>query len=207
MVRRLLLVLTVMMLGSCNQKIVPPGAGQFRPTINAALAPLQSAVPDAQGTPRPVAASRDAQGVQSDFVESLVLVRPSSQSDLDAFLSRYGGTVLRDDTIPEPPPSLGITLTADQRGPKEYLVRINLSKVDVANFTTNATAAGLTGILEFSSQNGLQTLAAVADAVATGFDASPDYVSRPKRSRTNNLNDSLMRCDRIVPFPVELRGG
>jgi len=28
-----------------------------------------------------------------------------------------------------------------------------------------------------------------------------------KRSRTNNLNDSLMRCDRIVPFPVELRGG
>jgi len=36
---------------------------------------------------------------------------------------------------------------------------------------------------------------------------SPYIFEGTKRSRTNNLNDSLMRCDRIVPFPVELRGG
>jgi len=57
-----------------------------------------------------VAASRDGDGVQSEFLESIVLVRPKNAADLQAFLARYDGTVVGDDTIPEPPPELGIKL-------------------------------------------------------------------------------------------------
>lgn len=181
MLQRVLFAVVAILLSfaACSPTSPNPLLDPFEPTVNSDLLPAQKTVPDAQGNPQPVSSSRDSQGVQTDFVEGLVLVRPSSAADLNAFLSRYEGTVISDDTIPEPPPALGITLTAEQRRPTEYLVQINLAKVDVSSFATNATAAGLNGVMEFSSQAGLQTLAGVADAVAAGFDASPEYLSYP----------------------------
>ncbi len=195
MVRRLLAVAAALLVGSCSPGTVPGTPGPFDPKVNTDLKPAQAVLPDAQGNPQPVATARDAQGVTTDFVEGLVLLRPAPGVDLNAFLSRYDGTVVSDDTIPEPPASLGITLTAEERKPTEYLVRINLAKVDLSTFIANASATGLTGVMEFSSQAGLLTLAGVADAVAAGFDASLEFISYPNQTFPLTLLNTRERPD------------
>jgi hypothetical protein len=116
--------------------------------------------------------------VQSDFVQGVVLVRPDSEANLQVFLDRYEGVIIDDDTIPEPPPELGITLTDEERQPTEYVVRINLAAVDTSVLPENAAAAGLQGVIEFSSDAGVQTFAALLDAKAAGFDASGNWVEQ-----------------------------
>jgi Subtilase family len=176
---RFLLLFALLTVPGCH---LGERAPSFRPVVNPRLAPPQSSVPDAEGNPQPVAASRDARGIQTDFLEGVVLVRPRTAAQLADFLRRYNGTVVRDDTIPVPPAGLRMTLTDDQRRPKEYVVRIDLATVDTSSFAANGAAKGMTGVLEFSSRAGLQTMAAVADASVTGIDASPDFVSYPQQA-------------------------
>lgn len=145
------------------------------------VTPAQPSLPDGEGNPQPVAGSRDNNGVQSDFIVGHVLIRPESDAVLSAFLARYDGTIIGDNTVPEPPVSLGIELTPDDRKATEYLVAINLSRVNPDSFADDAAAIGMGGFLEVSSQDGLLTLAAITNAAANGFDASPNYVAYPSQ--------------------------
>lgn len=173
--QRSLWITALMLLGSCaHVTILIPGA--FEARVNTNVVPGQATIL-AQGHPQPVAASRDDKGVQSDFLENIVLLKPKSAADLQSFLDRYDGTIIDDDTIPEPPPELGITLTAEQRKPTQFKVRINLARVNVTGLPANGAAVGLTGTLEFSSEAGMRTFAGILDARAAGFRASGDYIS------------------------------
>ena len=163
---RLLCIGALMFLASCSR---------FEAKVDPKVAPAEKSIL-AHGNPEPVAASRDSDGVQSEFLESIVLVRPKSAADLQSFLARYDGTVVGDDTIPEPPPELGITLTAEERKPAQFKVRINLAKANADRMSANASAAGLTGQLTFSSDAGMRTFACALDATAAGFRVSRDYV-------------------------------
>lgn len=174
------LVLAVLV-GACTQENPSPtddpnAPEEFTPAVNATVIPQRTTIPDAQGNDQPVCASRDADGVQSDFVEGVVLIKPRSAADLQAFLERYDGEVIDDDTIPVPPPELGITLTDEERAPTEFVVRINLDMVDLADFESNAEGFGLSGVFEFTSQAGLRTFAGLLDAKASGFAAVANYV-------------------------------
>ena len=84
---------------------------------------------------------------------------------------------LGDNSIPELPSELGITLPAEQRQPTAFLVQINLDKVNVESAAANGTLAGLTGTLEFSSEAGLQTFAGVMDAKSAGFNVSGNFTT------------------------------
>lgn len=161
-------------------RVLPPATLEVR--VNPEVTPSQPSVPDKDGNPQEVAGSRDENGVQSDFIVGQVLIRPKSEEDLNAFVGRYEGTVIGDNTIPEPPASLDITLTPEQRKATEYLVRINLAKVDPGKFAADAAAVGMGGLLELSSQDGLLTLAGATNALAAGFDVSPNYVSYPTQT-------------------------
>ena len=144
---------------------------------------MQPSLPDAAGNPQPVAASRDSRGIQTDSRGLVVLIRPKTAAELADFLRRYKGTVVRDDTIPAPPPHLGVdaprTISASRRNTS---CGIDLAGVDTSTFAAKGAAKGLTGVLEFSSRAGLQTMAAVANASATGLDVSPDFVSHPQQT-------------------------
>jgi hypothetical protein len=165
---RLLCIGALMFLASCNR---------FEAKVDPKVAPAEATILS-HGNPEAVAASRDGDGVQSEFLESIVLVRPKNAADLQAFLARYDGTVVGDDTIPEPPPELGITLTAGERKPTQFKVRINLAKANAEGMSANAAAAGLRGRLAFSSDAGLRTVACILDASAAGFRVSGDYIYR-----------------------------
>ena len=103
-------------------------------------------------------------------------MKPASAAELQAFLARYDGTVVRDDTVPQPPADFGITLSEEERAPTSYLVRLDLDQTNVENVNANAAAAGLTGVLEFSSENGLRTFAGLMDARVQGFRVSGNFV-------------------------------
>jgi Subtilase family len=157
---------------------VPP----LEATVNPVVIPPQPSLPDGEGNSQPVGASRDKNGVQSEFIVGQVLVRPKTDEDLQTFLQRYEGTIMGDDTIPEPPTNLGITLTAEQRKATRYLVNINLAKVDGAGFAEDAAKVGMGGLLEMSSQEALLTLAGATDALAEGFSVSPNYIYYPSQT-------------------------
>jgi Subtilase family len=157
---------------------VPP----LESSVNPDVIPPQPTISDGEGNPQPVGASRDKNGVQSEFILGQVLVRPRTDEDLQAFLQRYEGTIVGDDAVPEPPTSLSITLTPEQRKATRYLVSINLAKVDVAGFAEDAAKVGMGGFLEMSSQEALLTLAGATDALAEGFSVSPNYIYYPSQT-------------------------
>jgi hypothetical protein len=58
---------------------------------------------------------------------------------------------------------------------------MNLAAVDAAEFTAGAAILEIDGVMEFSSQEGLLTIAGVVDALAAGFDATANYMSYPSQ--------------------------
>lgn len=153
----------------------------FDARVDPAVVPQQAALA-AAGKPQPVAASRDERGVQSEFLEGIVLVKPRSAAELKAFVDRYAGTIVGDDTIPQTPPELGFTLSDEQRKPTQFKVLIDPAKANVEAMPANAAAAQLAGQIAFSSEIGLRTISTLLDAKAAGFRVSASYISRGHQS-------------------------
>ena len=181
---------TLFLLSAC----VSSDTGGFEASIDPALTPKQTSVPDASGNPQPVAASRDSQGVQSDFVESLIVVRSVSDAALQDFLRRYNGRVIADNTIPLPPPELGVTVTPEQRKPTEFVVQVELDSVDLDSLAEDARAAGLDEPMVFSSEAGLKTFARVLEARAAGFASALEHVTEPQQAFPQTLFASVERA-------------
>jgi hypothetical protein len=179
----------------------PRSPGAFVATVNSAVVPTEPTILT-HGRPEPVAASRDANGVQSEFLQGIVLLKPRGARDLQSFLDRYDGAIVSDDTIPEPPPGSGVTLTAEDRKPVQYKIRINLARVNVARLPAQGTAAGLTGIYEFSSEDGRRTFGGILDARAAGFRVSRDYVYEASQAFPFPLFKSDERPTTPGPPPV-----
>jgi hypothetical protein len=166
---------TAVVLASCTT-IGPPLAG-FEATVRTDLVPKTTTVPYGKEITETVAASRDDRGVQSDFVEGIVLLRVQSDADLPAYLARFGGTVVRDNAIPEDlPAKFAVQLTPEQRKATRYYIRIDPARADLASLAANARAAGMQGRVEVSSELGLRTLATAAAARAAGFKVGGDFV-------------------------------
>ncbi len=164
---------------SATQSIEVDPAPPLVAHVNPGVVPSQPSLPDRQGNPVPLGTSSDERGIQSEFIVGQVRVRPRNGSDSSAFLQRYDGTVIGDDTIPQRPASFGPPLTTEERAPKEFLVRINLARVDPSTFPADAAAVGLYGALDFSSTDALLSMAAATNALAQGFQAAPNFVEHP----------------------------
>lgn len=154
-------------------------SGPFQAVIAADLQPSEPQFSTPDGNVRFVGASRDEDGVVSEFTTGEILVQPDDAAHLASFLERYEGEVIGDDEVPEPPPELEITLTPEERAPRLFLVRLNLAKVSLASLQEDAAALGLDGVLEFSSEDALKTFAAIADASAAGYPVAAGFMSKP----------------------------
>ncbi len=166
--------------GSVTITILPPGAFEFE--IDPDLEPAVPTIPDPSEDEVVVSRSSDDDGVHSDFVEGHVLLRARSEADLDSFLQRFGGVVLRDNHVPEPPAELGISLTPEQRQPTIFVVRIDLATVNLDDFRLHAQQLGLAGSLSVTSMDGLLTIAAAAEARSDGYQASLNYLGYPTQA-------------------------
>jgi hypothetical protein len=194
---RPLWITTVILLGAC-QHGGAPAPGPFEASVNAGVVAGQATIRGARGELQPVSASRDGRGVQSEFLEGIVLLKPANAANLQSFLDRYDGRIIGDDIAAEPPAGGDAVPGAKPRKPAEFQVRINLAKVDLARLPGTGSAAGLTGKLEFSSEAGMRTFAGVLDARAAGFRAEGDYISHGLRdaARAGEADqDSSFRID------------
>jgi len=157
-------------------------ANRATPRVEPTLSPQPATLPPVKGYPQPVATVRHASGATSEFVEGFLLIRPRTSDDLQRFVARYGGEIVQDNSVPALPAAFGVTLTDAQRAPTEYLVRIDLSRVDVSRFGTLAARAGWQGVVEFSSDAGLRTFTGALDARDQGFRADANFVFQEQQA-------------------------
>ena len=129
-------------------------------SVDNALIPQDPTVPGIKGGPdRPSESSIGPDGVQVDFVADEVIYKPDSDSDLQAFLHKYGGTIVSDGTshIAE---AMGLSSAAAT--PSGFdLIRVDPSMSSTGDLQQNMENAGLFGDFRFSSDDA-ERLAAIA---------------------------------------------
>jgi len=136
--------------------------------ISSDVKPQISSFPDPFGGPdMPVAAYADEKGVVTDFVANEVIISPRSPEELNGFLAQYGGTVVGDDSVPQTPPELGITMPPEYLVPTQYTVRVTLFP-DTASFQSDSWLRGARGFYRFSSEEAVKLMALATQASLSG---------------------------------------
>jgi len=150
---------------------------KFTYEISSEVIPPILILPTADGGSTVVEAYQDEKGVRTDFVADEVVISPENQAELDQFLSDYGGTIIDDNSVPEPP----ALLKAQVRVPKDgfqatsYTVRVTKFP-DLANFEADASRRGMKGKYLFSSEDGVKLMALTSRARARGLRVHPNFV-------------------------------
>ena len=144
--------------------------------ISTDIKPQVASIPDPLGGPDlPVAAYADEKGVVTDFVANEVIISPKSPEELNAFLARYGGMVVGDDRVPQPPPELGIAMPPEYAVPTQYTVRVTLFP-DTTNFQSDAWLRGTRGFYRFSSEEAVKLMALATSSNLSGMKVMPNWV-------------------------------
>lgn len=130
--------------------------------IDTGIEPQVAILPGLKGGPeRPVGVAIGPEGVPESFVLNEVIFRPESQEDLEAFLIKYDGIVLRDGTprlLPDsepPPPGL-----PDSTG--WYLISVDSALSPIKDLAENMERSGIRGDWLFSSEEAARTASLVA---------------------------------------------
>jgi hypothetical protein len=145
---------------------VPASTATVDTTIKPTIPQLK---PLADGQPRPVVALMDAKGHQMDFVENEIVLLSDNPGEVNAFITRWKGSLLK--TIAPPTGSAGEVKTI-------YHIRMNPDAAD-----TSALPADLQeldparrGDLRLSSQGALKLLAATVHEKVGGVQAGLNMV-------------------------------
>jgi len=144
-----------------------------------AQVPHREALPDEGHGARPLAASRDSNGVISDFVENEVVLTDVTEQQLEAFLRETGGAVIETDQVPAPPPGIVSQLTPEERAATQFTVRVDPDAVSLASFKADAVRTGLSGDRAFSSERAAKLMALVARQRSAGLMAELNYALTP----------------------------
>jgi parallel beta-helix repeat protein len=155
----------------------------FSLKVNEDLIPRTKEVTGRGGIKRRVVTYRDQHGVATDFVEDEVLIRPLEEGELDDFLIKYGGEIIGDNRVPEPPPGLSDPIwdpNSPDVLPNRYLVRVDLSSVPVEYLDNKGNVIGMEGEFDFSSPEAVKLIALTTHERLSGLKVSPNFVSAPQ---------------------------
>ena len=143
-------------------------------TIDPSVKPSQATLPGLRGgPPRPVGAFVQEGDAQVEFVADEVRLRPKDDADLNAFLARYGGTVIHDGSVPRiPGTEEHRRATLPPRG--RYLVRVDLRRVATATIAASMRQAGASGAHRFSSDEAMRLIALITGE--RGWQVSPNLL-------------------------------
>lgn len=142
-----------------GSKLNPHCEGPLTIRIDESIAPSAPYAPGFRGgPPRPLGVVVDDSGGSNEYITNEIIVRLGDRAALRDLVDRYGATVLWDDTV---------LIGTEDGGTKEipggaeglHLISFDPSVTSVADLPTNATNAGFSGDLTFSS---IEAAAAVA---------------------------------------------
>lgn len=164
--------------GCAAPMVQPPESEPFTYEIDQAVEPAQTELPGLSGgPPRAVAVVVGPDGSRDEFVHNEVIFRPRSEDELNAFLDRHGGTVLRDGTpilLPEvatessPPSSSGW-----------YLIRVDPSHSPLDDFAAHMEQGGSRGLHLYSSEDAARLGALLAREKLQGRGVGPNIILAP----------------------------
>ena len=119
---------------------IPPGSGTLVFKIDTSIQPIVPSIPglDGAGPERPLGRLRSPGGTALDFTLGELLVATDDSAKLNAFLSRWKGSVLQQVDFSEK----GLTGV-----PKLYVVKVDPSAADPSGLPRNllSLAPGVTG--------------------------------------------------------------
>ncbi|APR76017.1 serine protease (putative secreted protein) [Minicystis rosea] len=153
----------------------------FSMAVDDALDP-RAAIASSDGA-RPIAAYADDAGVVTELVTGEVIVRAATDTEraaLDAFVHRWGGSIVADDAAPPPPARLRRDVRASELAPTRFLVRLDPSAAPIDTYAAEAAHRGLRGAYRASSAAAVRLLALIShEREANGLVLSPNFVARP----------------------------
>jgi hypothetical protein len=122
-----------------SRQCPPPG---FTYVIDDSVSPIAPTLPGLDGgPPRLVDVVVNPDGRRDLFVVNEVVFSPTSQAELDAFVKRYNGRVLRDGR-PLLISEAGVSLAPPSQSSGRYLVQVDLRRSSLANIADYMAAAG-----------------------------------------------------------------
>jgi hypothetical protein len=130
--------------------VIDPGLQPSRPAIDSMDG----------GPPQPVEVAVDPNGVTVEFAGNEVVYRPKNEADLQEFLERYDGAVIRDGTTTLPAELADGESKSIEHG--YYLIRINPSLASTENLAKDLEDANIQGTVVFSSDQAAQLMAIAA---------------------------------------------
>lgn len=139
----------------------PDDTASFRYEIDESISYPGDELPGLDGGPtRNVGTMIGPDGNRDDFAENEVTMAFRNQQELDDFLERYNGTVLRS----------GLSQPIDGISPEDYepqssglyLIRVDLEESSLEDLADNMAAAGIEGEFQFSSENAARLIAILA---------------------------------------------
>ncbi len=187
--KRLTLWLTLLLvITACSQTPETPPDPVTPPvisvTVDPTLTPNTPELPGFEdGKPRPVATVTGEEGEQADFVADELWLSTDQEAALDAFLTRWNGTVLKVFN----PAEHNLTGLRPQ-----YLVRIDTAAADPATLADDLQTLdpNATGSYRVSSTAGLGLLAAGATEAAAGLEVGLNWVGTPSQFRDRTSNEA-----------------
>src|SRR4030095_3967722 len=141
--------------------------------IDDTIRPARAQLPGLdRGAPaRPLAGLIGPKGRQVDFVQNELTLVTDDSADLDAFVARWGGELVKSLNPAE----------YRQTGKRQHLVRIDTSRVNDASLLADLQALappGSRGHHRVSSREGLNLLAVAAREAATGMMVGVNWVGK-----------------------------
>lgn len=136
------------------------------------------------GTPRPVATIVDRDGIQANFVANEIWFTSSDPAELDAFLTRWGGSVV-SEIIP--------TRKHDLAGMKnQYLIAVDASTVDASDLTDDLLKLEANGVgnHRVSSDQALKLLAIATKEVISGVPVGINWVGSGSSYSDRTIQDA-----------------
>lgn len=141
--------------------------------IDANIVPSLPSLPGlAGGPPRLVGVVVGSSGKPEEFVIDEVVFQPKNADDLNEFLGKYSGTVLRDGRphlLPGAALPPGLAETTGW-----YLIRVDLNRSSLHDMAVNVERSGLMGRLSFSSEEAARLISLVAREYDRGV--SPNFL-------------------------------
>jgi hypothetical protein len=166
--RLALLATAVPLIAGCPQQPPPtPPEGPFSYVIDQSIEPMQDTILGPAGE-SPVVARVGADGRQYDYVGDQVVLLPTSDAQLAAFLARHDGTVVSD--------------YQEDDAERTVVVRLDPSGFPLDRLVEDAERAGIGGEHRFSSQDAVRLMALVLRERAAGLKVTSDGLHAPLQS-------------------------
>lgn len=135
----------------------------------------ESLEPFEDGRHRPIGVLACDGQKPEEFVANEVVFRPTSQEELDSFLARYNGVILRDGSL-DPPPDVEAVESVQPSG--YYLIRVDLRMSETDDLDASLASVGARGGVELSS-NKAARLAALLLRERESHQVMPNLVFSP----------------------------